>query len=104
MSSSTGTSAPTTTTQLVFPNKDPLQEAFNKSIKAIICVVCGANKHYMCHYVVRYCYHSQFPSSYKTHLPDDVVLLCVTCHVVAEQQSHLHMQQIEQKLRQQRRK
>jgi hypothetical protein len=61
--------------------------------------VCGAHRDYMRHYVVPYCYRMHFPSHYKTHLPHDVVLLCLTCHAHAERAAHRRMHQVEQELR-----
>jgi hypothetical protein len=39
----------------------------------------------MRHYVVPYAYRKLLPPKFKTHLPHDVVLLCLDCHVDAEQ-------------------
>ena len=39
----------------------------------------------MRHYVVPYAYRRLLPTRFKTHLPHDVVLLCLDCHVDAEQ-------------------
>ena len=39
----------------------------------------------MRHYVVPYAYRRLLPTKFKTHMPHDVVLLCLDCHIDAEQ-------------------
>lgn len=80
-------------------NKNAQQVQYNITEKQNVCVVCGADKNFMRHYVVPYCYRSLLPSSFKTHLPHDVVLTCAVCHVVTEQHSQRRMRLIEQALR-----
>ena len=42
------------------------------------------------HYVVPYAYRKRFPSKFKTHLPHDIVLLCIDCHTMMEQATKLY--------------
>lgn len=92
-----------TTIQLLFhpasSDKDVDLQNYNASFKQNRCVVCGAEQDYMRHYVVPYCYRSLFPCHYKTHLPHDVVIVCPTCHVMAEVQAHRRMKKLEQRER-----
>jgi len=39
----------------------------------------------MRHYVVPYSYRKRFQTKFKTHLPHDIVLLCIECHIVMDQ-------------------
>ena len=41
----------------------------------------------MRHYVVPYAYRKLLPTKFKTHLPHDVVLLCLDCHVHMDQEA-----------------
>jgi exonuclease 3'-5' domain-containing protein 2 len=82
---------------------DAALQRYNTSFKSNCCVVCGAHRDYMRHYVVPYCYRMHIPPHYKTHLPHDVVLLCLTCHTHAERAAHRRMHQVEQELRQSQR-
>lgn len=77
----------------------PDQDVYFTSPKTNQCVVCGAGKDYMRFYVVPFCYRSLFPDSYKEHLPHDIVLTCVDCHVRAEQSSQGRRRQLEAALR-----
>jgi hypothetical protein len=79
--------------------KSQQQQKYNQTPKENRCVVCGASKDYMRHYVVPYCYRSLFPAAFKTHLPHDVVLVCCRCHVRAERASHARKMQMEDALR-----
>jgi hypothetical protein len=78
---------------------DKALQRYNTSFKSNCCVVCGAHCDYMRHYVVPYCYRMHFPSHYKTHLPHDVVLTCLSCHTHAERAAHRKMHQVEHDLR-----
>ena len=42
------------------------------------------------HYVVPYAYRKRFPSKFKTHLPHDIVLLCIDCHTMMEQATKIY--------------
>jgi hypothetical protein len=95
------------TIQLNFrPHKNSDEEdrritEYNASIKRNCCVGCGDETSFMRHYVVPYCYRSRFPNAFKTHLPHDVVILCPSCHMHAEQASHKRMRRLESNLRRQ---
>ena len=78
---------------------DPEQSVYNTSTKANHCVVCGAEEHYMRHYVVPFCYRTLFPDAYKTHLSHDVVLTCMECHIRSEQHVQRRKQRLERALR-----
>lgn len=80
-------------------SKDERQLEYNRTKKQNLCVVCGAEKDYMRHYVVPYAYRCLFPERFKTHMPHDVVLVCPTHHVEAERHAHTHMRQLEKSLR-----
>ena len=85
------------------PNRrvvDPDQAQYHVTAKANQCVVCGAGAdqdqgHGIRHYVVPFCYRTLFPDEYKTHLSHDVVLMCIDCHVYAEQCSQRRRKQLE---------
>lgn len=85
------------------PNRravDPDQAQYHVTAKANQCVVCGAGAdhgqgHGMRHYVVPFCYRTLFPDEYKTHLSHDVVLMCIDCHVYAEQCSQRRRKHLE---------
>lgn len=73
---------------------------YNTSAKRNCCVSCGSDAQgYSRHYIVPYSYRSFFPLHHKTHLPHDIVILCPTCHVRAEQHSHWRMRRLEQEAR-----
>jgi hypothetical protein len=73
---------------------------YNRGKKMNQCVVCGAQRDYMRHYIVPYCYRSLFPVRFKTHMTHDVVLLCAeTCHARADCRSQQRMMRLEKKLR-----
>lgn len=72
---------------------------YQQSIKSNRCVVCGNEKDYRRHYIVPYCYRTHFPERFKTHLPHDVVILCPTCHVRAQELSTERMKELEDSLR-----
>jgi hypothetical protein len=57
---------------------------YNTAHKKNICVACGASDGLMRHYVVPYSYRRLLPTKFKSHLPHDVVLLCLDCHLVAD--------------------
>jgi hypothetical protein len=52
----------------------------------------------MRHYVVPYAYRKLLPTKFKTHLPHDVVLLCLDCHVDAEQAAKKQRTDVYEKL------
>ncbi|OEU16717.1 hypothetical protein FRACYDRAFT_149334, partial [Fragilariopsis cylindrus CCMP1102] len=56
---------------------------YNINHKKNICVACGGGL--MRHYVVPYSYRKKFPIKFKTHLPHDIVLLCIECHIAMDQ-------------------
>lgn len=58
---------------------------YNTSHKQNICVACGTTTGLMRHYVVPYAYRRLLPKKFKSHLPHDIVLLCVECHICADQ-------------------
>jgi hypothetical protein len=58
---------------------------YNTSHKKNICVACGTNTSLMRHYVVPYSYRRLLPTKFKSHLPHDIVLLCMNCHICADQ-------------------
>ena len=85
---------------------EALMRKYNCTHKLNICVSCGAidatalpesnnseeefsatptTTGLMRHYVVPYAYRRLLPKKFKTHLPHDVVLLCLDCHIDAEQ-------------------
>lgn len=80
---------------------DTTLAVYHVSAKANQCVVCGANSssdgsnHGMRHYVVPFCYRTLFPDAYKTHLSHDIVLMCIDCHVYAEQCSQRRRKKLE---------
>ncbi len=50
--------------------------------KVNACVVCGeSTKGYMRHYIVPGAYRTLFPKRFKSHLSQDIVILCPDCHV-----------------------
>jgi hypothetical protein len=57
---------------------------YNTSHKRNICVACGSPTGLMRHYVVPYSYRHLLPTKFKSHLPHDIVLLCMDCHVCAD--------------------
>ncbi len=81
---------------------------YNCTHKLNICVSCGAkdasesdghgSAGLMRHYVVPYAYRKLFPTKFKTHLPHDVVLLCLDCHVEAEQAAKIQRTDVYEKL------
>jgi hypothetical protein len=76
-----------------------LLREYNASPKMNICVVCGAAENFVRHYVVPFCYRTLFPAAYKEHLPHDVVLLCVHCHMAADQHVQKRKKQWEHEAR-----
>jgi exonuclease 3'-5' domain-containing protein 2 len=58
---------------------------YNITHKKNICVACGIDTGLMRHYVVPYAYRRLLPTQFKSHLPHDIVLLCLDCHVCADQ-------------------
>jgi hypothetical protein len=44
----------------------------------------------MRHYVVPYSYRKKFPIKFKTHLPHDIVLLCIECHIGMNQATKIY--------------
>ena len=81
-------------------NRVPADQAlYHTAPKANQCVVCGAQEHYMRHYVVPFCYRTLFPDDYKTHLSHDVVLTCADCHVRAEQYTQQRRNRLEKAVR-----
>jgi hypothetical protein len=52
----------------------------------------------MRHYVVPYAYRKLLPTKFKSHLPHDVVLLCLDCHVDAEQAAKKQRTDVYEKL------
>ena len=81
---------------------DPSEAAinvYNVSTKSNRCVVCGAGKNYMRHYIVPFCYRTLFPDSYKNHLSHDVVLTCIDCHIAAEHNAQRRRKKLEAALR-----
>ena len=44
----------------------------------------------MRHYVVPYSYRKKFPIKFKTHLPHDIVLLCIECHIAMDQATKIY--------------
>lgn len=88
-------------------NDEKLRE-YNCTHKLNICVSCGAkdasesdgdeSAGLMRHYVVPYAYRKLFPTKFKTHLPHDVVLLCLDCHVEAEQAAKIQKTDVYEKL------
>ena len=104
-------------------NDEKLRQ-YNCTHKLNICVSCGAkdasesnsysnskanddnepeNNEYnttglMRHYVVPYVYRKLLPAKFKTHLPHDVVLLCLDCHVEAEQATKARRTDLYEKL------
>ena len=103
-------------------NDDKLRQ-YNCTHKLNICVSCGAkdvsevnndenNDGYdrkregeetntaglMRHYVVPYAYRKLLPTKFKTHLPHDIVLLCLSCHIEAEQAAKTHRADVYEKL------
>jgi hypothetical protein len=79
--------------------KSAEQLQYNQAIKKNQCVVCGADKHFMRHYVVPYCYRSLWPERFKAHLSHDVVLLCPECQLDADKQSQAKKKILEDTLR-----
>ncbi|KAG7373335.1 hypothetical protein IV203_034059 [Nitzschia inconspicua] len=63
---------------------------YNISHKKNICVACGASTGLMRHYVVPYSYRRLLPTKFKSHLSHDVVLLCLECHICADQAAVEH--------------
>jgi hypothetical protein len=61
------------------------QQLYNTSHKRNICVACGTTTGLMRHYAVPYAYRRLLPSKFKSHLPHDIVLLCLDCHIYANQ-------------------
>ena len=72
----------------------------SRHVKQNRCVVCGRDDpeaYYMRHSIVPYCFRTQFPAHYKTHLPHDIVVLCAdTCHVPASQYVSERVRRLEQ--------
>ncbi|KAL4425764.1 hypothetical protein ABPG75_009780 [Micractinium tetrahymenae] len=52
--------------------------------KANRCVACGEEGHYLRYRVVPAAYRKAMPVSLKSHRSHDVVLLCVSCHEMAQ--------------------
>ena len=63
----------------IHPNR-----VYNSSHKRNICVACGSSIGLMRHYVVPYSYRRLLPTKFKSHLPHDIVLLCMDCHMCAD--------------------
>ena len=78
--------------QHVLKSKSESSILYNTSHKKNICVACGVSDGLMRHYVVPYSYRRLLPTKFKSHLPHDVVLLCLDCHLVAD---HTGIQQRE---------
>lgn len=57
---------------------------YDTSHKRNVCVACGSPDGLVRHYVVPYAYRRLLPHRHKSHLPHDVVLLCLDCHLCAE--------------------
>jgi hypothetical protein len=83
------------------PNKDGTEEeealdSYNQSLKQNQCVACGRrDQGYMRFYIVPYCYRTHFPTSHKSHMPHDVVLLCPACQIPAQRASQHRQTQLE---------
>lgn len=76
------------TVRLTFSHRDDDQQAgaheFYSAARSNHCVGCGAGKHYLRYRVVPSCYRRALPEKFKSHRSHDVVLLCVSCHEIAQ--------------------
>jgi len=76
------------TVRLTFQHRDEDQRAgtheFYTAARINRCVACGEGQHYLRYRIVPACYRKAFPPSLKSHRSHDVVLLCVSCHEIAQ--------------------
>lgn len=76
------------TIRLLFDTKGPgnKDRSFYLEDKKNICVVCGTDQNLNKHHIVPISIRKHFPSKIKKHDCYDVVLLCITCHDLYEQE------------------
>jgi len=81
------------TVQLTFEHKDDDQRSGNHEFYTAArlnrCVTCGETGHYLRYRVVPACYRRALPVELKSHRSHDVVLLCISCHELAQTVSAL---------------
>ena len=58
------------------------------------CVCCGNTSSYLRYHVVPVLYRQYFPDNYKNHRSHDVVLLCASCHEIANKKSDIFKKQL----------
>ncbi len=77
------------TVRLRFVHKDEDQQrgmaAFYSAARANRCVGCGAAEHFLRYRVVPQAYRANLPVEMKSHRSHDVLLVCLECHLVAQQ-------------------
>jgi cobalt/nickel-transporting P-type ATPase D len=74
--------------QLTFQHRDDDQRAgrhhFYSTARENRCVGCGEKGHFLRYRVVPQAYRRALPAHYKSHRSHDVLLLCVSCHEIAQ--------------------
>jgi hypothetical protein len=91
------------TIQLLF--NPPIRTAitpFSVIPKENRCVRCGRTKRLTLHHVIPYCVKKHFPQEHKGHSSEWCVLLCVNCHLKAEQFSRPLFAEIQYKVKERR--
>lgn len=76
------------TVRLLFEHKTSDQDKnlhrFYTAAKHNRCVACGEGSHWLRYRIVPSCYRRALPVHMKSHRSHDIVLLCVTCHELAQ--------------------